>query len=409
MRRSCKDIDLRNYKTLLPWVQDCIRRHHKRFDFRAMLKHYGISRKIYSRVLLKHDYSLFTEAAEKIAKEAAKRISEHDLSLPPIKLHWRQDPSSGKMRRIGSEAAMQQIFDSIAVHASEEIWLRRIVYQQVSSIKGRGTLHGAKMIQRWVRSDNRAKRYARAHSLSYASKCSYFVKTDVAQCYQSARVEIFMELIRRDCNNGDLLWLWEALLRSHRVEDYQGFMIGANVSQWAMQYMLSFAYRYIMNLATERRGKRMQMVTHALLQMDDMLMISGNRKNLKSAVRKFVRFMKDKLELTIKPDWHIKVLNVEPIDMMGYVIHCNGKMTIRSRVFIRGRRMVLRCHRKRVLTIEQARRLSSYKGYFKHTNIWYVKEHKNSDEKIDVKTACDYAASVVSRYDREALYDSGTL
>ena len=71
MRRSCKDIDLRNYKTLLPWVQDCIRRHHKRFDFRAMLKHYGISRKIYSRVLLKHDYSLFTEAAEKIAKEAA--------------------------------------------------------------------------------------------------------------------------------------------------------------------------------------------------------------------------------------------------------------------------------------------------------------------------------------------------
>lgn len=44
MRRSCKDINLRDYKTVLPWVWDCIKRHYKRFDFRGMLAKNGISR-----------------------------------------------------------------------------------------------------------------------------------------------------------------------------------------------------------------------------------------------------------------------------------------------------------------------------------------------------------------------------
>lgn len=405
MRRGCKNVDLRNYKTLLPWVWDCIKRHYKRYDFRDMLiKKYGVPREDYARVLLEHDYSLFAQAVEKIAKEAAKRIAERDLKLPPVYMRWRRDGSSGKWRRIGSESAMQQVFDSIAVHAAEEIWKRRIVPQQVSSIKGRGTLHGAKMIRKWVQDDNRAMRYAKAHKIPYASKCKDFAITDVTQCFQSARLEIFMALFRRDCANEDLLWLWETLLRSHRVEDYQGFMIGANVSQWGMQYMLSFVYRYAMNLYTERRGKRLPMVTHMLTQMDDMIMMSGNRKNLKSAIRKVIKFAKEKLGLTIKPNWQIKSLDKEPIDMMGFVVHRNGKMTIRSRIFLRGRRMVLRYHRKRTLTLEQARRLSSFKGYFKHTKIWHTKEKKSSNEKIDIRDACDYAASVVSRYDREALY-----
>ena len=407
MRRGCKTVDLRNYKTLLPWVWDCILRHYKRYDFRDMLYDYGVSPEDYASVLLEHDYSLLAQAVEKIAKEAAKRIAEHDLKMPPIKLRWRRDRSNGKLRRIGNESAWQQIFDAIAVHAAEEIWQRRVVPQQVSSIKKRGTLHGAKMIQKWVRDDNRAIRYAKAHGIPYVSKCKEFAITDITQCFQSARLEIFMPLFRRDCANEDLLWLWETLLRSHRVEDYQGFMIGSNVSQWGMQYMLSFVFRYAMSLYTVRRGKRLPMVTHMLCQMDDFIMTSSNRKNLKSAIRKVIRFAKEKLGLTIKPKWHIKSLDEEPVDMMGFVVHRNGKMTIRSRIFIRGRLMVLRYHRKRKLTIEQARRLSSFKGFFKHTKIWHVRERKHSDEKIDVRTACDYAASVVSRYDKEKLY--GTL
>ena len=404
MRRGCKDIDLRNYKTVLPWVWDCIKRHYKRYDFRDMLRHFGVSRIDYERALINYDLSIFTSAVEKIAKEVVRRIANRDLELPPVRIRLKTDPSTGKIRLIGCEIAMQQVFDSVAVNAAQEIWDRRSVPFQVSSIKGRGPLHGAKFIQRWVQADNRAARYAKVHGLPYTLKCKHHTKGDVTKCFPSARYEIFMRYFRRDCGNEDLLWLWETLFKSHRVEGYQGFMIGSNVSQWAMQYMLSFVYRFAMDLATERRGKRIPMITHAIFFMDDLGLIGSNRKNIKMAMRKIIKYAKEAFGLIIKTNWHIKDLETEPLDMMGYVIHRNGKLTIRGRVFVRGRRMVLRYHRLHKLTIEQARRLTAYKGHFKHTKIKYVKLSKNCEEKIDVMDACDYAASVVSRYDREALY-----
>lgn len=397
MRRGCKNIDLRDYKTLLPWVWDCVKRHYKRYDFRDLLEEYGASRISYAQTCVDHDFSRFSEAVEKIAKEAACRIVARDLQLSPVRIRKQRDGSNGKVRDIGCEGAMQQVFDTIAVYAAAEIWHRRIVPHQVSSIKGRGPLHGVKIIQRWIMEDNRAIRYAKAHGIPYVSQCKHHTKNDIQQCFPSAKLEVFMALFRRDCANQDLLWLWETLLRSHRVEGYQGFMIGSLVSQWGMQYMLSFVYRYAMALATVRRGKRIPMVTHMLLFMDDILMTGSNRKNLKSAVRKVIRFTKDTLGLEIKETWHIKDLETEPIDMMGYVFHRSGKRTMRARVFIRGRRMVLRYHARRALTIEQARRLVSYKGFFKHSDSRAV------CHKLQAAEAFEYAAGVVSRHDKEAL------
>ena len=401
MRRSCASVDLRNYKTLVPWVWDCIQRHYDRFDFRDMLLKNGISPDTYAEVLESHDSSKLYKAVEPIAKEAARRIANRDLELKPVRIKKRMDHSTGKIRPIGREEPMQQIFDTIAVYASAEIWRRRIVLHQVSSIKGRGPLYGVKIIQHWIMEDNRAARYAKAHGLPYVSQCKHHTKNDIQQCFPSARVEVFMALFRKDCANQDLLWLWETLLCSHRVEGYQGFMIGSLVSQWAMQYMLSFAYRYAMEQATVRRGKRIKTVSHAMFFMDDFLFLGSNRKNIKSVIRKIAKFAKEKMGLTMKDNWHIKELEKEPIDMMGYVAHRNGKITIRARNFLRGRRLVLTYYREHALTLQQARRLSAYKGFFKHTQITHIKKWKNDMNKIPVAEAFDYAAGVISRYDRE--------
>ena len=398
MRRDCQEIDLRNDRTLLPWVWDCVKRHYKRYDFRDMLYKHGVSRISYALTYEDHDVSRFKEAVEALAKEAAACIADRRLELQPVRIRVQNDPTTEKVRQIGCESTMQQIFDSVARYAPESIWRRRIVPQQASSLPGRGPLYGIQMMKSWVDSDNRAIRYAKSHGLPYTSKCKYHVKLDIRKCFPSARYEVFMGLFRRDCKNEDLLWLWEELLKSHRVEGYEGFMIGANPSQWGMQYMLSFVYRYAMGLATERRGKHIPMVTHMLLFMDDMWMSGSSRKNLKSAVRKVIKFTKDVLGLTIKETWHIKDFDKEPIDMMGYVLYRNGKLTIRARSFIRGRRMILRCHRLRKLTIEQARRIVSYKGFFKHSNSRDVCRRLQADR------AFDFAAQVVSRYDREENY-----
>ena len=37
MKRKCKRIDITDFDTIRPWVDECIRRHKKRYDFRDLL------------------------------------------------------------------------------------------------------------------------------------------------------------------------------------------------------------------------------------------------------------------------------------------------------------------------------------------------------------------------------------
>lgn len=402
MKRSCKDIDITDWRTDYPWVLECILRHKKRHDFRTLLCGIGGMKKSeYYAALENKDKKAFMEPAEKVAQEAARRIAERKLGLKPVEIRERVDRSSGKTRLIGKESALQQVFDYIAKESADEIWKRRIVPQQASSVKERGQVYGAKMIQGWVLNDNRAARWAKEHGRKYSKKCKYFVKLDIKKCYQSMRVEAFMEKFHRDCGNKTILWLWEELLKSHRVNGYEGFMIGALPSQWGCQYIMSFIYRYVMDLNKERRGKRVKLVTHSLFYMDDILLTGSSRKDLKMAVRRIVKYAQDEFGLTIKPDWQIQEHEKTPIDMMGYVIHADGSITIRPRIFLRARRMALRSIRKNgKLNLNQAQRTCSYKGYFQNSNS------RKISKKLRLDDVFREAARIVSINERRKHYES---
>lgn len=395
MKRSCKNIDITDTETVYPWVLDCVLRHKKRHDFRDMLIHIGkMPRREYCDALHTHNNNAFVQPAHNIAREAVRRIAARQLNLRPVRIRQRVDKSSGKLRDIGDEEAMQQVLDHIAVGAAEPIWRRRIVYHQVSSMPGKGQVHGTQIIRKWIQQDNRAARWAHVHKVKYSRKCKYFVKLDIRKCYPSMRLEIFMQYFQRDCGNDDLLWLWETLLRSHRVDGYQGFMIGALPSQWACQYLLSFVYRYAMDLHKMRRRKSQQLVTHMLLYMDDILLFGTSRRDLKSAVRKTIAYTKDKFGLIIKPNWHIQSIDDAPVDIMGYANHSTGKTTIRTRIFLRARRIALRFLRRRRLNIQQAWRIASYKGYFIHS------DSRKIIKKLRLTDLFAVAARTISRHDR---------
>lgn len=376
MKRSCGNIDIINVMTIVPWVTECVFRHKDRYDFQNLISRtMGVKRD----ALPKDDYDFYTRASELITKEAAKRIKEKDLKLPPVKYEKRIDNSTFKERLIGSESPMQQVFDYIAVRSCEDIWRRRIVPQQIAGVKGRGAIYGTGMIQKWVDKDNSAIRYAKKRGLRYTSKCKYHVKLDVTQCYPSLRVDKFMPLFRRDCKNQDILWLWEQLLSSHTIDGYNGFMIGALCSQWACQYMISFIYRFLTEQHGFRRNKRVKWVTHCAVQMDDILLFGSNKKNLKKAVFAIVRYAKDTLGLTIKNIWQICEFKKTPVDIVGYKIYRDGGTSVRDRVFLRMRRLVLRIYNHGKITLQQARRLTAYKGYFLDNGKHKISKGKHSD------------------------------
>lgn len=411
--KSCKDIDITDSKTIYPWVMDCIKRHIARYDFRRLLRQHGMPKHVYNKLMCpvvngyidrnaEKDFSLIEEYVMNIAVDAAERIKKRQLDLKPVRIRERCDRTTDKVRFIGDEEAMHQVFDFIAYHSCEDVWRRRIVPQQVSSIKGRGQVKGVKTISKWVKDDNRYIRYCKAHGIRYTSKVKQFVKLDIRKCYPSARLEIFLPIFAMDVQNEDILWLWTVLLYSHRVTIegtdivYMGFMIGALPSQWAMQYLISYLYRHSTALKN-RRGKKI--VTHELIFLDDILMTSSSRKDLKKAVESTVAYAASFLQLEIKPTWHIKCLDDCGIDMMGYVVHRSGKITIRGRDFIKNRRMAIRFYqRKGEITIEQARRICSKKGEYKHSNSAKVVQV------YGIREMCQAAQKMVSRYDKEHRY-----
>lgn len=69
---------------------------------------------------------LLGPACEAVAAECARMVAERDVSsLPPVRVSERIDGSSGKLRTIGSESAMQQVLDAVAVGAASDVWARR--------------------------------------------------------------------------------------------------------------------------------------------------------------------------------------------------------------------------------------------------------------------------------------------
>lgn len=413
MKRSCKNIDIEDWQTVEPWVYECLDRHYKRHDFkRLLLTIGGLTGDDYKHVVEDADKKPLLKASVNLAKEAVRQIKNRKLELEPVKIREMVDKSSGKMRQIGKESAMQQIFDYIAKRSCEDIWKRRIVPQQVSSIEGRGQNLGVNMIQGWIESDNAAGKWAHKHGKRYYRKCKHYVKLDVRGCFKNMRLAGFMKFFRRDCGNEAIIWLWCELLGRHRVDGYKGFMIGALPSETATQYVMSFLYRFAVSLHKQRRGKSVKLISHALFFMDDQTYHGRSRRDLEIAVKEIIKFAADELGLEIKPEWHICDIDETPLDMMGFVIHADATVTVRPRVFIRARRAALRYLRRSRMTVKQARRLSSYKGYFYPNRRKCRKRHirlnlktRKVDKKYKLAAVFAKAAAVVSRYERRKHYE----
>lgn len=380
----------------MPAIEDVVFRNDDRYDFRSLLFEFGMSKDDYFTFLKTKERYLIIVTLEAIARECVNRIINRDLKLKPIHIRIKEDKSTGKIRDIGKESAMQQVFDYIAFYSAKEIFDRRIVPEQASSIKKRGQIYGSRIIKDWMEKDIACRKFADKHpDMQYVCKCQYHVKSDVTKCYPSAKLDVFMKFFSKECANEDIVWLWYTLLKSHQVDGYHGFMIGSLVSQWAVQYLMTFGYRYIKGLHYERRGKSYKCVDHMLIFMDDMLMTGSNRKQLKSAVRKLKAYLQNDLGFVIKDNWQIHSIDEDPIDMMGYVVFANGHVEIRGRDFIRARRMALRYRSQgNFLTMRQCERILSYKGFFKYSNSKSVRKKYKFDEIFE------YAAEKISVEER---------
>lgn len=337
MKTYCKNVDITDPDTIEPWVNLCISdpKKRRRPGFQRLSARYG--------------------GAHGIAAEITERIKARDLDLPPIHYRDRIDKSSGKLRRLGIESAMQQCMNYVAVYALMPMLKAKVGVFQCASVPGRGQIYGKKALEKWIRTDPRGTKY--------------YDKMDVRHCFESISSRTIRKLLERDIHkNPVLIWFVLALVGSYE----HGLSIGSFLSQWLCNYVMSYAYHYASEqLYKERRGKRQNLIAHILMFMDDVYITGPSKRDLKMASKLFEEYLFKQLGLTIKPAHHIKQTAKEPPDMMGFVV---GKecTTIRARTFIRARRALIRAWRRMqaglCIFLQNARRIVSYRGYFKYTN-----------------------------------------
>lgn len=293
--------------------------------------------------------------AHGIAIEITERIKARDLALPPVHYRDRVDKSSGKLRRLGIESAMQQCMNYVAVYALMPMLKAKVGPFQCASILERGQVYGKKVLEKWIRKDPKGTKY--------------YDKMDVRHCFESIRHRTIRKLLGRDIRkNPTLIWFVLALIGTYE----EGLSIGSFLSQWLCNYVISYAYHFATErLYKTRRGKRQNLVTHILVFMDDIIIFAASKHNAKAAGKALEEFMLVRLGLCIKPNRCIKQTAKEPPDMMGYVVS-KEHTTIRARTFVRARRALLRAWWRMCaglpIYLQNARRIVSYRGYFKHTN-----------------------------------------
>ena len=345
MKRLCKDVDITDRDLISRAVYACLDKKYKRNDVVRYMSHVsGLKENQIRCIYFRYEKKGMQPIVELIITELQSEIATESVSFPKIWYREKIDGSSGKNRRIGIQNIKQQLYDYIAVEGLEPA-LKRIGEFQYASIKGRGTTKGKETISRWAR--NR--------------KMRYFVKLDVRKCFESIDHDLLIGLLEKHIKNEKLIWLIKTLISSFE----RGLSIGSYLSQYLCNLYMSILYHYIMeDIYKVRRGKRVNLVCHCLIYMDDILMIGTQRRDMEMAVKRVIK-KAEEMGLEIKPNHQVKPIDGNCIDMMGFKIY-RTHTEIRGRIFLRVRRSFRRA-RKRI-TLRTAKKCISYYGYLKHTN-----------------------------------------
>lgn len=279
---------------------------------------------------------------EALVEEIAREVRCRSLSLRPIRYYDTVD--TRKKRHIGQESVKQQVLDYVAVTALEGFLNAKIGFYQISSVPGKGSVFGSRVVRRWLREGD-----------------LYWVHLDVRKCYASIGHGEVTEILNKYVRSNDVLYVCETLLNSYE----EGLNIGSYFSLKMSQLVLSFGYHLLEDLPTSRRGVRRNLVAHQLWYADDVYLFSRDKRNLRRAVVSLSAVLGYRFGLDIKP-WKVcRTGEDEPPDVAGFVCR-PGRVNIRDSLYLRTRRAFASYERRP--TLGRARSVCSYWGWLKNSN-----------------------------------------
>jgi hypothetical protein len=229
-----------------------------------------------------------------------------------------------KAREIFAADFRDRIVHHVLVDYLESIWEPKFVYQSYSCRKGKGTHQAIKDLKKYLRKINHNDH-----------KPAFYLQIDIQSFFVSLRKDVLFELIKKRVKNPEILWLTKTIIFHDSTIDFyrksqmslfdlipdhkslfkvpsnQGLPIGNLTSQFFANVYLDELDQFI---------KHKLKIKYYLRYVDDVVILSENKEQLKIWRNEIDSFLEKMLKLKLHPKKQILQSVDKGINFVGFVV-----------------------------------------------------------------------------------------
>lgn len=168
MKTYCRRMDISDENFIRKYITAFIYDKLENGNMPSIFAYYGSISKNEARRRLENSPEFVASVIDQIAYEMSwhlktRTVREHIYMVVPeeklVKNVDIVDGMSGKIRTLGLEKMIMQLYEVLAKEAADELWTAKVGLFQVASIPGRGQAYGKKYIERWMSRDPEGTKY----------------------------------------------------------------------------------------------------------------------------------------------------------------------------------------------------------------------------------------------------------
>jgi RNA-directed DNA polymerase len=352
----------------------------KIFSYENLLKQYYQCRKRKRNTInaIKFEMNLENELL-KLQKELETQIYNPGRSIYFV-------VTKPKPREIFAAGFRDRVVHHVLVDYLEPIWEPKFIDQSYSCRKKRGAHKAIEDLKKYLRIITNNHR-----------RPAYYLQLDIRSFFMSLDKDILFALINKRVKNSKVLWLAKKiifhdpttnyyckskmsllkLIPSHKslfgVAKSQGLPIGNLTSQFFANVYLNEMDQFV---------KHQLKIKYYLRYVDDLVILSENKEELKIWRDRIDKFLQEKLKLKLHPQKQILQEVNKGINFVGGIIRMDYVL-MRKRVINNLRQRLLNFNQCPITTREMLSTINSYYGQFKNCNTFHLRKklwHKNFNE-----------------------------
>ena len=237
-----------------------------------------------------------------------------------------------------------RIIHHCIVQVLEPIWVKTLIADTYSSLKGRGIHKGVKRIKT---------------ALEDQENTTYCLKMDVRKFYPSIDHDILKQILSTKIKDPDVMWILNEIINST-----DGIPIGNYLSQhFGNLYLSSFDH-----WMKEKQGCK-----YYFRYCDDVVILHNNKEHLVDLRLNVSEYLEKNLKLQLKNNWQVFPVDVRGIDFLGYRFY-HTHTTLRKSTAARFKQTISVIKRSKQKTSGMVNSIMSYYGWMNYANCYNFKK-----------------------------------